>query len=71
MRKQYGIDPILKWEILRRAPIYKPGAYNCKLCSEEKFAIVTFKAPDDLLNQRKEILNKCAHRRSSLLYVVK
>ena len=71
MRDEHGIDPIIKWEIIRRAPIFKPGARGCKLCSEEKYAIISFDLPEDLLNRRCEILNRCAHRTGSLLYKVK
>ena len=58
MSDEHGIDPIIKWEIIRRAPIYRSGARSCKLCSEEKYAIASFELKEDLLNK-------------SLLYMVK
>ena len=70
MRDVHGIDPIIKWEIISRAPTYRSGMRVCKLCSEEKYAIASFELKEDLLNKRCEILNRCAHRRKYLLYMV-
>ena len=37
------------------------------LCMEEKLAIASHNRPNELLNQRSEILNVCWHRKSCLL----
>lgn len=68
MKKKLKKDPILKWEILSRAPIFKAGARFCRLCTEEKLNIVKWKNLDSLLNRRMEVLNICSHRRKCLVY---
>ena len=35
VKNKFGIDPILKWEIVKRCSKYKQGRY-CKLWMEEK-----------------------------------
>ena len=67
MRDSVGLEPKLKWEIIKRAPTYKPGAKSCKLCMEEKLSILMNRGKNSL-NKRTEILNKCSHKNSCLLY---
>lgn len=68
MKKTLKKDPILKWEIISRAPTYKAGSKFCRLCNEEKFFIVSWKNSKNLLNKRLEVLNTCMHRRKCLVY---
>ena len=51
----------IKWEIKEKAPIYKPGAKECKLCNAEKYHILM---EDHMksLNCRSELLSKCRHK---------
>ena len=51
----------IKWSIKSRAPIYKSGSKICQLCLHEKTAIALCK-PSYLLNNRRELLNKCIHK---------
>ena len=62
-----GIDPILKWEIVKRCCTYRAGNKDCMLCNEEKFAIASYSS-GDMLNQRSEILNDYKHKRCWILY---
>ena len=57
MKVKYSI----KWEIKEKAPIYKPGAKECKLCNAEKYHILMedYKLS---LNCRSELLSKCRHK---------
>ena len=50
----------LKWDILKPAPTYSKEARTCRLCIEEKTAIL-FGDKGTLLNKRAEIMNKCKH----------
>ena len=51
----------IKWEIKEKAPIYKPGAKECKLCNAEKYHIL-MEDYKQSLNCRSELLSKCRHK---------
>ena len=64
----------IKWSIVDKAYPLKAGAKSCDLCSCEKMHIALgckgfHKWPPGciMLNKRKEILNKCVHKRSFTL----
>ena len=64
----------IKWSIVDKAYPLKAGAKSCDLCSSEKMHIALgskgfHKWPPGciMLNKRKEILNKCVHKRSFAL----
>ena len=42
VKNKLGIDPILKWEIMKRCRRYKGVDRYCKLCMEEKLTIATY-----------------------------
>ena len=50
-RIKKGIDPILKWEVIKKCRKYRAGNRDCLLCMEEKLAIASCKSRD-MLNQR-------------------
>ena len=58
--KVEGKDYILEWSIKSRAQKYKSGSKRCMLCLKEKTAIALCD-PNELLNNRTELLNKCTH----------
>ena len=62
IKKDLGIDPILKWEIVKKFRKYKAGDEYGKICMEEKLAIISYNNPTELRNQRSEILNICRHK---------
>ena len=62
-----GIDPILKWEVIKKSRKYWAGDRDCLLFMEEKLAIASCKSRD-MLNQRSVVLNSCKHKRGWLLY---
>ena len=51
----------IRWEIKEKAPAYKPGANDCKLCIAEKFHIL-HEDDSKSLNVRSELLSKCRHK---------
>ena len=58
VKNKFAIDPILKWEIVKRCCKYKLwGNRYCKLCMVEKLTIPTYDRPKKLLNQRSEVFN--------------
>ena len=67
VKKKQDIDPILKWEIIKKCHKYRAGNKYCLLCMEEKLAIASYDNSRELLNQRSEVLNTCRHRREYLL----
>ena len=67
VKNKFGIDSILKWEIVKRYCKYKAGDKYCKLCMEEKSTIAAYNKPKELLNPRSEIFNVCRHRKNYLI----
>ena len=67
LKNNKGIDPIMKWEVIKKCRKYTSGDRGCLLCMEEKLAIASCKSRD-MLNQRSEVLNSCRHERAWLLY---
>ena len=35
-----GGSPNIKWDIMKKAQVYKGDDYNCRLCQEEKLRIL-------------------------------
>ena len=46
---------------------YKAGNKYWRLCMEEKLAIASYNNPNELLNQRSEILNVCRLKKNGYL----
>ena len=67
IKNKFGIDSILKGEIVKRCSKYKAEDQYCKLCIEEKLTITIYNKPKVLLNQRLEIFNTCRHRKNWLI----
>ena len=40
---------------------------KCRLCLQEKFEILAYPNPDELLNKRSELVSKCRHVNKFLL----
>ena len=66
LKDNKGIDPIMKWEVIKKCRKYRAEDRSCLLCMEEKLAITSCKSRD-MLNQRSEVLNSCSHKRAWLL----
>ena len=67
LKNNKGVDPIMKWEVIKKCHKYRAGDRICWLCMEEKLAIASCKSRN-MLNQRLEVLNSCRHKRAWLLY---
>ena len=64
IKNKQGIDPLLKWEIIKKnCWKYKAGDRYWLLCIEEKLTIASYNNPNELLNQRSEILRACRHKK--------
>ena len=59
--------PSLKWSIITVLPAYSNITKRCQLCLYEKYVIITYPDPENLLNKRSEIMSKCPHQRKFLL----
>ena len=66
VKNKFRIDPILKWEIMKRCSKYKGVDGYCKLCMEEKLTIAIYNRPKELLNQKSEVFNIYRHRKNYL-----
>ena len=59
--RELGLEPRIKWEIIRRAAPYKCGSRRCDLCLSEKMVIASAN-PQITLNKRSELVSTCRHR---------
>ena len=67
LKEKQGVDPIMKWEVIKKCRKYRAGNRTCNLCMEEKLVIADCKSKN-MLNKRSEVLNSCKHKRAWLLY---
>ena len=67
LKDNTGVDPIMKWEVIKKCRKYRAGNRACRLCMEEKLAIANCKSRN-MLNKTSEELNSCRHKRAWLLY---
>ena len=66
-KDKYAEEPTLKWSIVKRVPSYSNITKRCRLCLQEKFEIIKYPRPDELLNKRSELISKCRHANKYLL----
>ena len=55
-------EPILKWEIIDRAPSYRKGQRYCNLCLTEKLWLLRKTNEPAYLNKRSEMALRCRHK---------
>ena len=60
-------NPDVTWEILKKTKCYSEGDRYCKLCTAEKFYIISNSDPINLLNKKSELFHSCIHRKEALL----
>ena len=58
--------PSLKWSIITVRPAYSNITKHCQLCLYEKYTIITYPDPENLLNKRCGTMSKCPHQRKFL-----
>ena len=68
VKNKFGIDLILKWEIVKRCSKHKEGDRYCKLCRGEKLTQAPYNKPKELLNQRSKIFDICKHLKNWLVH---
>ena len=61
IKKKLKIMPSLKWSIIKSVPAYLNIFKKCQLCLQEKFEILHYTNPSELLNKRSELISKCRH----------
>ena len=59
--------PSLKWSIIKSVPDYSDIYKKCQLCLQEKFEILNYPNPNELLNKRSERISKYHHVNTFLL----
>lgn len=67
MKEKFNVTPSLKWYIVKSVPSYSNISKRCQLCLQEKFEILNYPNPDELLNKRSELVSKCRHVNKFLL----
>ena len=71
IKNEYGVNPALKGEIVKREHQYKVDDQFCLLCMEEKkLAITTDLNSKNILNRKSEILNGIVSKITSCLIAV-
>ena len=61
LKLKHNVTPTLKWHILKSVAPYSNITKKCRLCLQEKFEILSYPNPDELLNKRSELVSKCRH----------
>ena len=67
LKLKHNVMPTLKWHILKSVALYSNITKRCRLCLQEKFEIVSYPNPHELLNKRSELVSKCRHVKKFLL----
>ena len=67
VKRKLKIVPPLKWYIIKSLPAYSNISKKCQLCLQEKFEILNYPNPNELLNKRSELISKCYHVNKFLL----
>ena len=67
VKNQTNQNLSLQWSIIKSVPSYSNISKNCPLCLHEKFEILHYERPKELLNKRSEIISKCRHLNKYLL----
>ena len=70
LKKKTKKDPIVQWEIVKRAPAYNQATKRCTLCLQEKLKIALYEG-NDLLNKRNELVSQCRHQNKFALQIEK
>ena len=61
LKLKHNVKPTMKWHILKSVAPYSNITKKCRLCLREKFEILSYPNPDELLNKRSEPVSKCRH----------
>ena len=67
VKRKFKIIPSLKWYIIKSVPAHSNISKKCQLCLQEKFEILNYPNPNELLNKRSELISKCRHVNKFLL----
>ena len=54
-------EPEIKWTIVKKCGVYKPGDSTCGLCSEEKSEILKHMNDPACINKRNDVSTRCVH----------
>ena len=67
VKRKLKIMLSLKWYIIKSVPAYANISRKCQLGLQEKFEILNYPNPNELLNKRSELISKCRHVNKFLL----
>ena len=70
-KEKHQETPTLKWSIVKQVPSYSNITKKCLLCLHEKFEILNYPNPVEMLNKRSELISKCRHSNKFLLKIFK
>lgn len=65
--KQINTQTEIKWNIIKKCSVYKPGNSHCDLCLSEKLFIIKNANNPNNINKRNDVGGKCMHTMKFLL----
>ena len=66
MKKSKNVALALTWKVLRTAKTYSNITEKCSFSLHEKLVVINYPDPDEILNRRSELVNKCRHENKFL-----
>ena len=67
IKNKFKIRPSMERSIIKSVPAYSNISKKCQLCLQQKFEILNYPNPNELLNKRSELISKCSHVNKFLL----
>ena len=67
IKRKLKIMASLKWFTIKSVPLCQ----LCQLCMQEKFEILNYPNPNEMLNKTSELISKCCHVNTFLLSTYK
>ena len=71
IKEKFKIMSSLKWSIIKTVWAYSNIYKKCPLCLQEKYEILNYPNPNELINKRSELILKCYHVNKFLLSIYK
>ena len=65
--KDRGLEPSIRFSVLRKQKVYSPETKKCFLCIQEKMELIKVLDNPDNVNKKSELMGYCLHRYKSLL----
>ena len=61
LKETSNSSPALIWSIAKTVPSYSNISKKCLLCRHEKLELINYPRPEELLNNKSELISRCRH----------